>query len=124
MNNQEEVQLMLNEHSEWQSKIRMYKSELKRLNADLSELVTRETPSEIMASVEHFQNQFIRQNEVLDIIRHEFKQHENLLESLQKNGSSDIDLEKRHSEERDKLFQFERIFKELEKEFEMFLQSA
>ena len=33
-----------------------------------------------MAELEHFQNQYIRQREVIDVLRHDIKQHENFLE--------------------------------------------
>ncbi len=124
MHTKEQLQNMLAEHNEWQTKISQFKDELKKMNTELSQVVTKETPAEVKASVEHFQNQFIRQREVLDIIRHEFKQHENLVQAAEKNELTESDLNKQHVQEREKLEQFDRIFNDLEREFESFLQKA
>jgi hypothetical protein len=63
---------------------------------------------------------------VLDIIRHDFKQHENLLEAIESNKSQEPEggLQKLHSLQRDKMEQFERIFHELRNEFNLFLDQV
>ena len=111
------------QHAEWQNKIKFYRDELGTLNKQLDDVVLNKPPNELMAAIEHFQNQFTVQSEVLDIMRHDFKQHENAIEAIQENienfDSSLLDNHKNHEE---RLNQFEKLFKELREEFTGFLQ--
>jgi uncharacterized coiled-coil DUF342 family protein len=121
MDTNEQLAEMLGEHSGWQKKILAYRTELEGFNQNLEEYVKRVPPREISPSVEHFQNQFIRQNEVLDIMRHDFKQFENHVEDAQKGAAPAIDelgSEKKKCQER--LADFDKIFSELKSEFSEF----
>jgi uncharacterized membrane-anchored protein YhcB (DUF1043 family) len=121
MDTNEQLADMLGEHSGWQKSILAYRTELEGFNQHLEEYVKRVPPREISPSVEHFQNQFIRQNEVLDIMRHDFKQFENHVEEAQ-NGSAptleELSSEKKKCQER--LADFDKIFADLKKEFSEF----
>ena len=63
---------------------------------------------------------------MLDIIRHDFKQHENLIESIGdgKAPEPNAGIQKIHNVQREKLDQFENIFHDLRIEFNMFLNRA
>ena len=117
----QQLQEMLAEHKEWQGKINFYNEQLGSLTRELNDFVMREKNKQSLSSVEHFQNQFIRQKEVLDIMRHDFKQHENTIEGHSKNPLQN--LAAMHMSEREKLNQFEKIFKELREEFHVFLHN-
>jgi uncharacterized coiled-coil DUF342 family protein len=108
------------EHDEWQSRIRSYKEEIDSFNSKLEEVVQKDRSTDKMAAVEHFQNQFIRQNEVLDIMRHDFKQHENLIESATSREETHRVVLEKHPTHREELDQFEKIFSDLRKEFAEF----
>jgi hypothetical protein len=110
---------MLAEHKEWQGKINFYKSEIEKLSNELISAVATERNSYNMPQVEHFQNQFILQREVLDIMRHEFKQHENAIESHQARPMEN--LAAMHMSEREKLVTFEKLFKDLRSDFHGFI---
>ena len=112
---------MYSEHANWQKQILSYREELNSLNSNLEEYVQKVPPREISPSVEHFQNQFIRQNEVLDIMRHDFKQYENRIEDAQ-SGSvvSTENLEKERAECTERLGDYDKIFSELKNEFSKF----
>ena len=115
------------EHNEWQNKIKFYKGELSQFNSRLSDLLAKNSSSEILPSVEHFQNQFIRHKEVLDIMRHDMKQHENAIEAETQSrgdteGSETITQE--HKVQQEKLDQFEKLFQELRNEFHLFLNKT
>ncbi|NNF02548.1 MAG: hypothetical protein HKN22_07665 [Bacteroidia bacterium] len=113
------------EHDEWQNKIKFYKGELSQFNTRLSDLVSKNSSPEILPSVEHFQNQFIRQREVLDIMRHDMKQHENAIEEKESEKVSPEDkIVKAHSVQQEKLDQFEKLFQELRNEFHLFLNKT
>lgn len=119
MHTREQLNEMLAEHNEWQAKIRFYKSEIKNRTTELDHFVGSGEASGMMQHVEHFQNQFIRQMEVLDIIRHDFKQHENAIEQHHTNPLQN--LASQHMNEKDKLVQFEKVYHALRDEFHSFL---
>lgn len=126
MHTKQQLSEMKNEHDTWQDRLRFYKEEISHFNQHLGKLAIAGGQYNKMASVEHFQNQFIRQKEVLDIIRHDFKQHENLIEALEEGKSMEPSegIQRVHSVQRDKLEQFERIFHDLRNEFNVFLNNA
>jgi len=122
MHTKEQLLDMHAQHAEWQNKIKFYRDELAELNKQLDDVVMSKPNQELMATIEHFQNQFTVQSEVLDIMRHDFKQHENAIEAEQAqsmtHGPSLADDHKGHEE---RLSQFEKLFKELREEFGEFL---
>lgn len=126
MHTQELLSELKSEHDFWQDRLRFYKEEIQHFNQHLGRLAIHGGPVTVMASVEHFQNQFIRQKEVLDIIRHDFKQHENLIEAMEERRSDEPSegIQRRHSTQREKLDQFEKIFYDLRKEFNIFLNQV
>jgi site-specific recombinase XerD len=112
------------EQNLWQNRISFYKSELEDFNKHLSDVIAENRNRSIeMPLVEHFQNQFIVQKERLDIIRHDFKQHENLMQGIENDTLKEPKhgLKKIHEMEREKLEQYEHIFHELRNEYNVFL---
>jgi len=95
----EQLEEMLAEHKEWQGKINFYRAEIDRMKTDLA--------SAVMA------------DRKLDIMRHDFKQHENKIEAHSSNPVTN--LAAAHQSEREKLGSFERYFKELRNEFQAFI---
>ncbi len=126
MHTKQQLNEMKNEQEQWQSRLRFYKDEILHFNNHLGRLSLSRRSNDLMASVEHFQNQFIRQKEVLDIIRHDIKQHENLIEALEEGKVSEPQdgIQKIHSIQREKLDQFEHIFHDLRNDFNIFLNQA
>jgi hypothetical protein len=124
METKELLKKMHAEHHAWQAKILGFRSELKLLNRDLSGIVSKHTPREVPAEAEHFQNQFILQNDVLDIMRHDFKQYENLLEAnMEKPGKDETgSILQMHQDHIQRLENFEKLFDELKSEFSQFTQ--
>lgn len=123
MHTKEQLMEMHGEHNEWQNKIKFYRNELKVLNDRLGEVVTSKPSSNELAVVEHFQNQFTIQNEVLDIMRHDFKQHENAIEAKHSNlHIADSGLTESHEGHKERLAQFEKLFHELRSEFGDFVK--
>ncbi len=115
---------MHGEHTAWQNKIQSFRTEFKLLNQDLSGVVSKFTPRGVPAKAEHFQNQFIVQNEVLDIMRHDFKQYENLLEAnIDMPGKDEIGgLLEVHQTHLSRLNDFDKLFRDLKDEFNQFTQ--
>lgn len=112
------------EHATWQHRIVDIKNELKLLNSHLSDFVSRFTPRQVPPHAEHFQNQFILQKEVLDIMRHDFKQYENLLEATMEGKSkTEIgDILQMHQKHITRLNDFEKLYQDLKTEFHRFVE--
>ncbi|MDP3927890.1 MAG: hypothetical protein Q8R57_02605 [Bacteroidota bacterium] len=108
---------------EWVKELAFYKDELKTFQNRLEEVVKGNNKQEVLAEVEHFQNQFIRQNEVVDTLRHDFKQFDNkIAESVLNNPvASDRRSIEIPAELIDQHDMFLKIYKELKTDFEKFL---
>jgi uncharacterized coiled-coil DUF342 family protein len=121
MESNEQLAKMHSEHADWQKKILYYREELNSLNSSLESYVQKVPPRDISPSIEHFQNQFIRQSEVLDIMRHDFKQYENRIEDAQNGQSTTIDkLDIERKSFLEQLNNFDKIFTDLKAEFSEF----
>ena len=122
METKELLKKLHTEHAAWQNSILGYRTELKLLNQDLSGIVSRFIPREVPAKAEHFQNQLILQKDVLDIMRHDFKQYENLLEAnIDNPGKNEIGtILEAHQENINRLADYGKYFNELKEEFNQF----
>ncbi len=111
------------DHQEWLNRLRFYKDEITIFEHRLEDIVKRNTTMEVMAELEHFQNQYIREREVIDELRHDIKQHENFLERESKERPTAIDhrLFADHSGLRDRVETFERLYGELKHELHRWL---
>ena len=107
----------------WLNEFKFYKDEIQIFNHRLEDIVSRNTKQEVLQQLEHFQNQYIRQSEVIDELRHEVKQHENMLEKEVENNPVAVDHRhvEDHTELRDQMEQFKKIYYDLKVEFMKFL---
>ena len=108
---------------EWLNALTFYKEDITILEHRLEDIVRRNNKPEVMAQVEHFQNQFIREREVIDELRHDIKQEENVLEEEMKDHPVAIEHRyfKDHTELRDRFQTFEKLYRELKQEFQQWL---
>jgi len=74
------IETLHSEHREWLNKLQFYKDDIEVLKHRIEEIASKNTKTEILAHVEHFQNQFIIQRNKIDEFNHEIKQHENEIE--------------------------------------------
>ena len=111
------------EHKLWKGQLTFEKDELNILKHRLEEVVQRWTDREVLAKAEHFQNQFILHNEVLDTLIHGIKEHENELVkfALEHPVAMDHVHFEDHGGLRDKVETQRALFSELKKEFMRFL---
>jgi len=114
------------EHNTYLSTLAFAKDEIKTFNSRLSEIVTANTKKEILAQVEHFQNQFIRHNEVIDELKHEVNECELRIAKIAESNNVATDHKKvdDHADLRDQMDTFSHIFSELKNEFKLFLEKA
>ena len=66
-----------NDHSTWLKELDFYNEELSLLEKRLLEIADKNNGKEVMAEVEHFQNQFIVQRNNMDVLQHNINEHNN-----------------------------------------------
>jgi hypothetical protein len=103
------------DHKEWLNKVNFYKDDLKVLRHRLSEILLKNSSIEVRAMAEHFQNQYILQDERADILRHDVNISMTNLEASINGNPTAVDHRKVNDENelRDAVETFERIFSEL-----------
>jgi uncharacterized membrane protein YccC len=111
------------EHKAWLNTVSFYKDELKILTHRLEEVASKNTNKDILAKVEHFQNQFVLNKEQVDILLHDVNRKE---QELQKNINDNpvaVDHRQVNDEQqlRDRVETFKTLMEELKKEFNAFL---
>ena len=107
------------DHELWLNTLRFCKDEIGIFEKRLEDIAKRNTGRDVMAELEHFQNQYIREREVIDELRHDIKQHENYLQQYASEHPVAIDhvLFKDHAGLRDRVNTFEKLYHELKAEF-------
>ncbi len=112
-----------NEHLEWTQKLNFVKDEILSFKNRLSEVVMANSKNAVLAPAEHFQNQFIRQNEVIDELLHEINQEEHKI--VENAKANNIATDRRRAEENvelvEKMKSFDKIYEELKFEFQSYL---
>lgn len=111
------------EHKHWQSELALWEDELKSFNHRLEELVKRWTNKDVLAQLEHYQNEFILHGNVLETLLHQINAHEeNMAEHYKRNEDViNRELAKQHLEFRDKMESQREIYSKLKKDFFKFL---
>ena len=112
------------EHVIWKRELAFWEDELKSFNNRLSELVTRWTDKDILAKLEHYQNEFVLHGGVIEDLQEIIEEHETRIAGQDIEGEDAIDtqLAKQHVEFRTKMENQRHIYEELKKEFFRFLE--
>lgn len=110
------------EHNTWIKHLDFYKDECSTIQNRLAEIISANNKIEVTAQVEHFQNQLIRQNEVIDILKHDIHKAEAAMaEQVEANPvATDRKTAPDHVELRSQFETFEKLFAELKTEFNTF----
>ncbi|MFN3875592.1 MAG: hypothetical protein ACK4L7_06740 [Flavobacteriales bacterium] len=103
--------------AEWLNALRFRKEEVGISEQRLEALVGTRLPAEAMAELEHFQNQFIREKEVIDELRHDIKAHENAMQE----GAVQAGWLQHHDALSDRFATFERLYRELRDDYRAWL---
>jgi hypothetical protein len=111
------------EHKIWLNKLLFYEDELIIMAGRIAEIEKKNSSDEVLAMVDHFQNQLVIQKEQIDILKHDIKSHELFLEGAIIKNHDSIDAEKftDHKKHRESIVVFEKIFNELRVELIQFL---
>lgn len=112
------------EHKLWSMEANFYLDELKIYQSWLEEIASKNTNTEVLAQVEHFQNQFIIQHTELESINHAVKVHEQWLTNYAEAHPVAIDHQyfADHAVLRDQMDTFKKLYKELKDEFKAFVE--
>lgn len=111
------------EHLTWLKHIDFYKSQLQVMEKELQLFAKESSSKKVAPRIEQFQNQFIRQREVLDVLRHNIKQHENEIERMTRFALEYLRdrVTKEHLIVRAEFRRYVELFIEMEQDFHDFL---
>lgn len=110
------------EHTLWMNELKFFEDEVNIFEHQLEKLVKREI-KQMMPALEQFQNNFIRQKEVLDELKHDIKVHEQQIAwSLQNNQEARHSMVEKHEVIREKITTFKKLFAEVKTNFFQFLK--
>jgi len=111
------------ENKEWMNSLLFYRDEIKIMTGRIEEIASKNTSKDVLAQVEHFQNQLIIQSNQIDILKHGINLvNDAIVREIKKN---DVAIEHRsmkdHTTTREGMGSFERIFSSLKTELNVFL---
>ncbi len=111
------------EHTEWVEKLRSLKDSLLEYKNQLTDIAGKHPSKELAQSIEHFQNQFIVQDEKISELKHDIKRHLKTNAADMELTAQDISLEELniYTQFKSKVIGEEKIFGELKAEFEAFM---
>lgn len=111
------------EHLQWLGELEFWKDELKSFNNRLAELANRWSNKDVLAQLEHFQNQFILHGEFIDNQEKLIHAHETNMADHDKKEEMVINtgLAKNHLDIRDRMQDQRKIYANLKKDFYKFL---
>jgi hypothetical protein len=111
------------EHLIWLKHLDFYKAQLSVMDKELQGFAKESSSKKVAPRVEQFQNQFIRQREVIDLLRHNVKQHENEIERMTRFALEYLRdrVTKDHMILRAEYNRFLELFIEMEQDFHDFL---
>ncbi len=106
------------EYQLWIRELSFYKESIKIFEKHLELLINRNTGKAIRAKIEHFQNQFILQKEVIDELKHRLNSSEKqLADFVYEMAGTGMDD---HTELRQEVVVFRKLYNELKEEFRRF----
>lgn len=123
MENQKYISELHKEHIQWKKRLNFVQDEIKTYKNRLSEVVSRNTETEILSKAEQFQNQFIRHNEVIDILLHDINEEEHKIVVIAKSNNVASDHRKADENNQlvDRMETFNKIYDELKSNYMEYL---
>ena len=123
MSSQKYLNEIHKENQDWIKSLGFSEDELKSFENRLSEVVSKNTKSEVLARAEHFQNQFIRHHEVIDILKHDINAFEQTIVENAKQNNVATDHRKTDVNEdlTQRMSAFTKIWEELKDDYKKYL---
>jgi hypothetical protein len=111
------------EYQLWTRELIFYKEEIRIFEDHLTAILKRNNKNGVPAQVEHFQNQFILQKEVIDFLKHDLQVSERQLAGfvyeMSGDGIDNIKMDN-HGSLRERMTTFRKIYKDIKNEFRRF----
>jgi hypothetical protein len=110
------------DHAAWINKLKFYRDEITILTKRLEEISSKNNRKDVLALVDHFQNQFLIQENNINNILHLIKRDEKKLTLEMAAHPVAVDHKKKddHFKEREDVETFEKSFNDLRTEFKTF----
>lgn len=109
------------DHRLWMNELSFFSDELKIYEHRLEDLVSKNNEAIVLSLLEQFQNQFIRQREVLEELHHDIKVHEQKLgEAMRKGQEAPLDPAF-HQYMKEEMESYRNIYTDLKRKFYSFL---
>lgn len=111
------------EHMDWKKQLAFYRDELSIFRDRLGEVSAKNNSTEERAGVEHFQNVFIREAEVMDTLVHDINAHEKVLVDYAKEHPIAVEHTyfRNHTDLADRMKRFNELWDEMKHEYNRFL---
>lgn len=111
------------EHLSWSSEIQLASDEIKSFTSRIEEVNAANSAQEIKVQIEHFQNQFIRHQVVIDELLHDIHASEKLIAAIAEanNVATEHKKTEDHTDLRSRMERFRKIFGALKSELNEFL---
>lgn len=119
MENQEYISELHKQNLVWKTTVNFVRDEIETYKNRLSEVVSKNTSTSVLAPAERFQNQFIRHNEVIDELLHDINAYEHVLVENIKENNIAVDHRKAEVNQNlvDRMETFNKIYADLKKEY-------
>lgn len=110
-------------YKNWLNELALANDEIEHFRANLEKVVVANNKTEITARAEQFQNQFITHLNELQILRHDIKAAENVIEKNIADNPVAADHRKMEVDAtlEDRMSQFQKLFKDLKTDYNGFL---
>ena len=119
----EKIYTQHEENKQWMNSLMFYSDDIKIMKGRLAEVAAKNTSKDVLAQVEHFQNQFVIQSNNIDILNHEINLSNDAINKDINNNAVAVDHRKiqDHTTVRESMESFERNIKGLRAEFNEFI---
>ncbi|MEQ8702463.1 MAG: hypothetical protein RIC19_01025 [Phaeodactylibacter sp.] len=109
------------DHRLWMNELSFFSDELRIYERRLEDLVNKNNETKVLSLLEQFQNQFIRQREVLEELHHNIKVHEQKIgEALRRGEEAPLDPNF-HDYMKGEMESYRNIYRDLKRKFYSFL---
>jgi hypothetical protein len=113
------IEQFQDELTAWKRELSSSKEEIKSFEKELAGLAAHSHNRDIFPHIEHFQNNFIRQKEVIDELRHDLPDSQRRVEYIYQSTSNGTDHDV-HAQLCDRMDTFRRLYQELRDKFQRF----
>lgn len=111
------------DHKLWMNELKFFEMQLTVFEEKLEQIVKSNSETSVLAKVEAFQNRIIRQNEVIDEIKHKLRLREQDLDKMKDSNSVNKGepLFEEYESEKDEMNTFIRLYQEMRDDFKAFI---